>query len=95
MKPEGIAAIRSAQLGATQSEMAQLLGIDRTTEWKWEHGYTTPTPYQQEIIEKLSRITLRAGELKRRLINAGSVATLSMLLSQSKLQRRQKGKKSA
>ena len=51
-----IAARRLA--GKTQEEIAELVGVDRTTVGTWERGERTPQPYQRPPYAEAMRITL-------------------------------------
>lgn len=54
----GLASRRKA-LGYSQEELAQLLGVDRTTVGRWESGRITPQPPQRRRLATALKISLR------------------------------------
>ncbi|MCH8618037.1 helix-turn-helix domain-containing protein [Undibacterium sp. TS12] len=88
MAPEDIIAIRKS-IGLTQADFARLFDAHVMTISKWERGVVTPSPYQIGLMEhfrqKVSAEQARARtEVKQLLINAGVIAALIWLLSQTK-----------
>ena len=77
-------AIRS-QLGLSQVQLAQLLGVHPLTVSKWERGVLGPTPHQGALLQsfaKASQAKEQIGtEVSHLLVTAGVAVALFALLS--------------
>jgi len=77
-------------LGLTQAQFGQLLGVHEMTVSRWERGEFPPTPYQQTLIEEFGKA---AGDkevkekLLRFLLGAGFVAALLFVLNKAQKRR--------
>lgn len=54
MTPKQIRAFRK-RLGLSLDAMAEALGVDRMTVWRWEKGKRTPPPYLERALRDLER----------------------------------------
>jgi putative transcriptional regulator len=79
-----VSAVRN-QLGLSQVQLAQLLGVHPLTVSKWERGLLGPTPHQIALLEsfaKASQAKKQIGsEASNLLVTAGVAAALLLLLS--------------
>ena len=73
-----------SNLGLSQLQFAQLLGVHPITVSKWERGVTGPTPYQEAFIKSFRRAaqdkTAREA-VGTMLVGAGIVAAILLLLN--------------
>ena len=56
MTPEEVKRIRQ-ELGITQAQLAQLLGVHALTVSKWERGVGAPTPHQAALLDSFAKAT--------------------------------------
>jgi transcriptional regulator with XRE-family HTH domain len=85
MTSEQIAQLRK-DLGLSQVDFAQLLGVHFMTVSKWERGESVPTSYQLVFMDQFRRTAdARKAEsqeqVKKLLLGAGVIAALMFLLS--------------
>lgn len=55
MTPEELRAFRE-RLGWSLSRLAEALGVDRMTVWKWERGTHAPPPFLRLALERLEEL---------------------------------------
>lgn len=79
-----ISIVRS-QLGFSQVQLAQLLGVHPLTISKWERGVLAPTPHQSALLQsflKASQAKKQIGsEVSNLLVTAGVAVALWALLN--------------
>ena len=83
MNADGILKLRE-QLGLTQVEFAQVVGVHPITVSKWERGEAVPSAYQNALFEQFregARSRKVRETLKGILIGAGVIFALALLLS--------------
>lgn len=84
MTAEEIKDLREGQLGLTQVQLAQLLGVHPLTVSKWERGLLTPTPHQQALLESFKKARQSNSEIGEAvaglLLSAGIAVALYALL---------------
>lgn len=79
-----VLAVRT-QLGLSQVQLAQLLGVHPLTISKWERGVSTPTPHQAALLQSFRKAGMRTkqigDEVSNLLVTAGVAVALWALLS--------------
>jgi len=71
------------QLGLSQSQFAQLMGVHPMTVSKWERGAAFPSPYQEGFFSQFQLAAKKPNvqdDLKNILIVAGVIAAMYFLL---------------
>ena len=80
---DGIRDLRK-DLGLTQAQLGQLLGVHSLTVSKWERGLLTPTPYYFAMLDSFKTARKRKPEIGNTvatlLVGAGIAAALYFLL---------------
>lgn len=54
MTPDQVKRIRQ-ELGLTQAQLAQLMGVHALTVSKWERGVGSPTPHQAALLDSFAK----------------------------------------
>jgi transcriptional regulator with XRE-family HTH domain len=70
---------RRRALGLTQEQLAELLGVDRITVYRWEHGDSEPLPWMRPKLARALKVS--AGRLEE-LLAVGSRARLGGVVPQ-------------
>jgi putative transcriptional regulator len=79
-----VSAVRT-QLGLSQVQLAQLLGVHPLTVSKWERGRLAPTPHQSALLQSFGQAGKAkhdiGSEVSNLLVTAGVVVALFALLN--------------
>lgn len=83
MTPAEVLAIRS-ELGLTQVQLAQLLGVHPLTVSKWERGLGAPSPHEQALLQSFRKAAQSRKDVgatvAQVLVTAGVALALFVLL---------------
>ena len=80
MTPQEIKRLRKDELGLTQVQLAQLLGVHPFTVSKWERGILSPTPHQDALLQSFRKARVTQADIGESVANLLASAGVALAL---------------